>query len=193
MARTLTVDHILAAAEGIVDEGGPQALTMAAIAQAVGVRGPSLYSHVAGLDVIRAQMQARSMSALSSELQQAAMGRSGGDALRAMCDAFRTFALRHPNRYVMMTAAAVDRQLMFDASLGADSAVRAALRGFALDDDEVFAAEVALFATAHGFVSLQVSGVFAGGMDADGADRLYTEAIERFVASLEHQLHPTKP
>ncbi len=193
MARTLNAEQVIAAAERIVDDGGPQALTMAAIAQAVGVKGPSLYSHVAGLDAIRAQVQARSMAALSSELQDAAMGRSGGDALRAMCRSFRVFALSQPNRYLAMIQAPVDRQLLQEAAIGADRAVRAALRSFDLTEDETFGAEVTLFATAHGFVSLEVGGVFVGGLAAADADRLYDEAIERFVAALEHQPQPAVP
>lgn len=185
MARTLTIERVLAAAEGIIDDGGWEALTMAGVARTVGVKGPSLYTHVASLDVIAAQVQARSMTALSAALQDAAMGRIGGDALRAMCRTYRSFGLRFPHRYVLMTKAPIDRDLMRAASSGADRAVRAALRTFDLDDDDVFGAEVALFATAHGFMSLEVGGAFLGGLASDHADRLYEEAIERFVGALE--------
>ena len=127
------------------------------------------------------------MTTLSGELQVAAMGRVGADALRAMCEAFRSFALQHPNRYLAMTRPAIDRSLMAAASIGADAAVRAALRAFELTEDEVFDAEVALYATAHGFVSLEVGGVFGGSVDATQADHLYAEAIERFVSGVERR------
>ncbi len=160
---------------------------MAAIAASVGVKVPSLYNHVAGLDDIRARVQANAMADLSADLQQAAMGRSGGDALRAMCATLRTFALRRPNRYVAMTRAPVDRVLWFEAAAGADRAVRAALRSFELDEEDVFAALVSLFATAHGFMSLEIGGAFVDDLGAALAEQLYGEAVERFIASLEPQ------
>lgn len=44
----LTGDHVLAAARGLLAEGGLAALTMRALAARLGVRPNALYSHVAG-------------------------------------------------------------------------------------------------------------------------------------------------
>jgi AcrR family transcriptional regulator len=181
----LTPERVFAAAERIVDEHGWAGLTIASLAQQLGVRGPSLYTHVAGLDAIRAGVQARTMAALSLVLQDTAMGRSGADALRALCDAFRAFALAHPNRYLAMTQAPVDPVVFAEASAGADRAVRAALRGLGLSEADELSAEFGLFATAHGFVSLEIVGVFTSVADPGGADALYHEAIDRVVAALE--------
>ncbi len=191
--RSLTPERVFAAAERIVDAHGWAGLTIAALANELAVRGPSLYTHVAGLDAIRAGVQARTMAALSLVLQDAAMGRSGGDALRALCDAFRAFALAHPNRYLAMTQAPVDPEVFAAASVGADTAVRAALRGLGLSEHEELSAEFGLFATAHGFVSLEIIGVFTSVVAPDGAAALYREAVDRVVAALEQQQHPREP
>lgn len=152
--RTLDEEQVLAAAEALVDEIGWDALTMAALADRLDVRVPSLYSHVPSLESVRSELQQRAMAALGAELQAVAMGRSGEDALRAMADAFRSHALRHPHRYDGMTRRPVDRSGLQTAAAGADAALRAALRPFGLGEQPTFEAELSIFATAHGFVSL---------------------------------------
>jgi AcrR family transcriptional regulator len=183
--RALTREQVLSAAERVVDERGWGALTIAAVAQAVGVKGPSLYTHVAGLDTIRAEVQARTMAAMSLILQDAAMGRSGADALRAMCDAYRAFAHQFPNRYTAMTLVPVDMGLFVTQTAGAERALRAAMRAFDLTDDRATTAVIALFAAAHGVVSLEIGGVFVSGLDRAETDALYRDAVERVIASLE--------
>jgi AcrR family transcriptional regulator len=192
VVRRLTPEQVFVAAERIVDEHGWDGLTIAALAADLGVRGPSLYTHVAGLDAIRSGLQARTMAAMSLVLRDAAMGRSGGDAMRAMCAAFRAFALAHPNRYMAMTQAPVDPTVFIEASVGADAATRAALRAFDLDEAEVSSVQFGLYATAHGFVSLEIAGVFTSGLDPAGTEALYREAIDRVVAALEHR-HANQP
>lgn len=182
---TLSPEAVFAAAERIVDDHGWSGLTIAALAADLGVRGPSLYSHVAGLEEVRAAVQARTMEAMSDVLRDAAMGRTAGDALRTQCDAWRAFAKAHPNRYLAMTQAPVDPTVLLEASAGADVATRAALRAFDLDPEEETSAQFGLFATVHGFVSLEVAGVFTTHLPAPTTDVLFREAVGRVVQSLE--------
>jgi AcrR family transcriptional regulator len=184
--RTLDVQQILAAAERITDRDGWSGLTIAALATDLGVRGPSLYSHVSGLDEVRAGVQARTMAAISEALRDAAMGRTAGDALRAQCDAWRAFAKAHPKRYLAMTQAPVDADIFLESSAGADVASRAALRAFNLSREEEESAQFGLFATVHGFVSLEITAVFTNHLPDDTTDILFRQAVDRVVHSLEH-------
>jgi hypothetical protein len=136
---------------------------------------------------VRAAVQARTMATMSQVLRDAAMGRTGGDALREMCDAFRAFARAHPNRYTAMTQAPADPTVFMAASAGADAAVPAALRAFDLTEAEETSAGFGLFATAHGFVSLEIGGVFTTGLAPGVADTLYREAVDRVVGALEQR------
>ena len=188
MAREpVDIERVLTVAEQIVDDSGWDELTMAAVAHALHVKVPSLYSHVSGLAEIRARLQARTMVALGADLQEAAMGRTRADAVRALCGAYRAFALRHPNRYTAIMRASVDPQMQREASVGADRAVRASLRSFGFDEDAVFGFELALQATAHGFLSLELNGLLAFARDPLESERLYFESIERIIDALEHR------
>ncbi len=52
-------------------------------------------------------------------------------------------------------------------------------------EDEVFGFELALMATAHGFMSLEMGGLPAFTRDPVESERLYFEAIERIISALE--------
>jgi hypothetical protein len=116
------------------------------------------------------------------KLSRAAAGLSGEDALTAVATAYRGFATEHPGRYT-----ALER----GPALGADpdemqapvNAVIAALRGYGLTgDDEIHAVRV-IRAALHGFLSLELSGGFALGLDLE-------ETFARLVATLHRGLAP---
>ena len=101
----LDTEAVVAAAAGLADDVGLERLTLAGLAAALGIRTPSLYAHVDGLPDLRARMGARGARELATQLQLAAAGRSGADALRAVAGAYRAYAHAHPGRYAAMQAA----------------------------------------------------------------------------------------
>lgn len=64
-----------AAAEGL------EAVTLAHVADALGVRPPSLYNHVSGHDGLVRLIALRSMNELADAMRHAAVGRAGADGL----------------------------------------------------------------------------------------------------------------
>ena len=111
--------------------------TLGAVAAALGVRAPSLYNHVDGLDEIRRRLRVRAIDALGDALQRATVGRSGDEAVRTIARAYRAFALDHPGLY----AATVPSSEVADADVQQAGArvvetVVAALSGFDLDPDD---------------------------------------------------------
>src|SRR5689334_6717091 len=83
----------------MVDELGLEGLTLAALAERLGVRQPSLYKHIGGVADLRRALGTRAGAEVAAVLSRAAVGRSRGDAIRAMADAHRAWALAHPARY----------------------------------------------------------------------------------------------
>ena len=90
--KRLNRDAVLEAAELLVGQTGWRDLTMTALAAEVGIRVPSLYTHVDNADALRSAMQVRAHQQLSTRLQRAAMGRTGATALRALANVLREFA-----------------------------------------------------------------------------------------------------
>lgn len=184
--RGLTAADIVDAATSLVEAEGPGALTLTRVAQVVGVKPPSLYSHVSSLDALRRDVALAATCDLADRLGRAAMGRAGPEALAATAHAFRDFAREHPGLYELTAVARPDDTPFFDASLRAVEPVLAALRAYSLDDDQAVHAARTLRSALHGFVSLETSGGF--GLDVD-VDDSFAWLVETLAVSLE-TAHP---
>src|SRR5262249_32919784 len=95
----LDADAVVAAAAALADASGLQQLTLARLAAALGIRTPSLYAHIDGLDDLRARLGARGAGELAATLQLAAAGRARGDARRAVALAYREAAHAPPGAH----------------------------------------------------------------------------------------------
>src|SRR4051794_12744931 len=73
-------DAVVAAAIEIVDAEGMKALSLARLAQELGVRTPSLYSHVDGQRGLRRALWIATVDELGDVLRTSVLGRSGDDA-----------------------------------------------------------------------------------------------------------------
>jgi AcrR family transcriptional regulator len=161
-------------ASTIADAEGLEAVTLARVAAAAGVRAPSLYNHVAGRDDLLAGVALRGVRDLDAAMGAAAVGLAGDDALRAASRAYRAYAHAHPGRYAaaMRAPSAGDEQL---AAAAADTVatVTTLLRAWSLPEDEIVHAVRSVRAALHGFVALEAVNGFAMPVDREASfDRL---------------------
>ena len=166
----------------IADEIGLDRLTLAGVAERLGVRLPSLYKHIGGLDGLRRDLAVLAVRELAEALAAAAVGRAGGDALRAIADAYRGYARTHPGRYAATIRAPAAEDV--EHAVAAEAVLRtvfAVLAGYGLTGDDVVEATRALRAGLHGFVTLEAGGGF--GMPQD-VDRSFERLIDAFDATL---------
>lgn len=170
----LTRERVVERAAELVDDGGLPALSLAALAQAFGVRTPSLYNHVGGLDDLRGALRLRGLEALEVRLQRAAVGRARRDALVGVAHAYRAFAREHPGLYALtLRAGADERDGVRDAEAAAAAAGRivevvlSVLRGYGVEGDDALHATRALRSSLHGFVALERAGAFGLPLDLD--------------------------
>jgi AcrR family transcriptional regulator len=171
---------IVGAAAAIADSEGLEAVTLKGVAEAVGVRPPSLYAHIEGLDDLKRRLGARGASELATTVSHAVEGRSGYEALEALAVAYCEFARRHPGTYA---AAQRARELAEDpeAQAAGEAVVRvalAALRGYEVEGDDALQGVRLIRIALHGFVSLEAAGGFALALSLD-------ETFERLLALLD--------
>jgi AcrR family transcriptional regulator len=183
----LTPDRVVSEAERLADEVGLARLTLATLAGRLGVRQPSLYKHVDGLDGLRRSIAVRAKDELAGTLARAAVGRSRGDAIVALAGAYRRWALQHPGRYAAaQRAPAVGDTEDQAASDAVVCVVTDVLAGFDLRDDDAIDATRALRSALHGFVTLEADGGF--GLPADigrSFDRLVHGLVRAFTSWAE--------
>ena len=177
-----TLAEIVWAGRDLLESGGPEGLTMQAVALRVGVRAPSLYKRVRNREALVALVAEATLSELSARIDAAA----GGDddepraALRRMARAARDFARARPAGFRLLFAPGAD--LPFDtASLQAASApiVRVAVR-LAGEEYALHAART-FTAWLNGFVSMELAGAFRLGGDVEAA---FEFGLDRLASAL---------
>ncbi|GIH27128.1 TetR family transcriptional regulator [Acrocarpospora phusangensis] len=161
----LTAEIIVDLAMGIVDESGPEAVTLSAVAARAGVATPSLYKHVRNLAELTTLLSIRVMVELGDRAALSIAGRSGEQALRAFARSWREYAKDHPGRYAAMIQTArpeleKEGRRLVDLSL-------AALRAYGLEGPAAIHATRCMRAAVHGFITLELAGGFGLPVDID--------------------------
>jgi AcrR family transcriptional regulator len=157
----LTRDRVIAEAASVADEVGLDRLTLAAVAQRCGVSLPGLYKHVSGIHEVRRGISMLAVRDLTGTLAEAAAGVSGQDALRAISDAYRSYALAHPGRYAAsVIAPAPEDSEHNEIAARAYAVIVAALKEYHLDSEELIQAVRMWRATCHGLAALEAAGGF---------------------------------
>jgi AcrR family transcriptional regulator len=165
--RSARVAEIVEEAREILEREGPEGLTMRRLAEAMGIRAPSLYKHVESKEDLEALLMAEAFRGMGAELHGAIIGApkggSGTTALAELARVYRRWALAHPHLYRLTTGGPLPRERLPEG-LEAWTAepVVVAVGG---DPDRARAA----WAFAHGMTILELDGRFPPDVDLDAA------------------------
>jgi AcrR family transcriptional regulator len=181
--RGLDRAQVVDAAVAIADQEGLEAVTLARVAAALGVRSPSLYNHVDGRGGLIRGIAVRATRELATALRRAATGRSGADAIAAVAQAQRDYARAHPGRYAATVAAPAPGDTEHEeAAADAVDVLTAVLGMSGLEGDDVIHAARALRSAVHGFAALEASGGFGLAVDPDVSFRRLVDAVAAGLA-----------
>jgi AcrR family transcriptional regulator len=174
--RGITREDVIMAAADIADAAGLDAVTLASTAARLGIRSPSLYTHVEGLDGLRGLLALRAASVMAEALEESVRGRSGLAALRELAFGYRRFAKRHPGLYAATHRAVRpgEDDALYEA-LGAVARVPfRALAEAGFGTAQQVHLTRAFRSALHGFVDLERAGGF-------GLPESVEESFERMV------------
>jgi AcrR family transcriptional regulator len=178
----LDTASVVDAGAQLADSEGLDKLTLARLADRLGVRAPSLYAPVNGLADLRAQIGARGAAQMTTAVSEAATGRAGREALHAVADVYRHFAHEHPGQYAAMQRAPQDPDSDEAAAAGRAVEVFAAvLRGYGLEGDDAIHGVRLVRSALHGFVTLENDAGFAMPISLE-------ETYRRLIAMLDRGL-----
>jgi len=185
---------VAAAAADLADEIGLANVTMAQVAERLGVRTPSLYKHVGGQSDLTRRIGVIALNELADNLRDELQGRAQRDALAAAATTFRTFVTEHPGRYAATVR--LDTNGPGDPLVAAGARVvdslSAVLAGYGTPDCDAIHALRTMRSLLHGFAVLEAAGGFQ--MDTDVND-----SFTWLVGFLHHGLqaasgeHPRLP
>lgn len=114
--RTVKREDVVSAAMALLDEGGPDAVTLSNVANRLGLRTPSLYNHVAGSSdleqAVVLEVLERTGAEVLHSLEPDMPTRDPEGFLRAWAWRWRSYALRNPSHIKFLMAAPVDWSAM---------------------------------------------------------------------------------
>jgi len=180
VARSARGREVVAAGRQLLEEEGPEALTMRRLAERVGIRAPSLYKHLPDKAALEAAIIATGFEEAAATFEQAVEGAGEGpgdgrgegpgewqpagrgNALVALAAAYRRFALEHPHLYRLMNNGPLPREHL---PPGLENRTAAPLLRAAGSQ----ARARAVWAFAHGMVLLELDQRFPPDADLDAA------------------------
>ncbi|MEZ4503061.1 MAG: TetR/AcrR family transcriptional regulator [Dehalococcoidia bacterium] len=184
----LNREAILDAAERLADRDGYEALTLHAIAAAVGVRAPSLYHHVRGFDAIRRGLHLRGLAARADAFEVASRERDRRSLVAACAYAQRRAAQERPGVYAASQPSShtpdTDDELHAAGERALGYLVTAMGELGLVGDDALHAVRV-FRAAVHGFIELESLGAFGMGIDPDESFARLVEVLERGLTAAQ--------
>ena len=160
-ARSPRGRELVDTARALLDEEGPEALSMRRLAERVGIRAPSIYKHLPDKQALEAALISDAFEEVATLFAEAIAG--SADPLGSLAVAYRRFAAEHPHVYRLMTERPLPRERLTPGAEAA--AAQPVLDAVGGDVDTARAA----WAFAHGMTILELNGRFPPGADLDAA------------------------
>lgn len=178
-ARTST-DAIVVAARRILESGGLDSVTMRSVAEAVGVRGPSLYKRLPDRAALIRAIAASVVDDLSMTMSRATETGDPRADLRSAAADYRAFVRANPNGYRLLFTDLTDADPHASSLAALGAPIVDAMTRLVGPSDALEAART-FVAWAHGFTSMELAGGFRLGGDLDTA---YAFGIESILAGV---------
>lgn len=178
-------EAVIAAAADIADNGGWNEVTPSNVAARLGIKTPSLYNHISGLDDLRQKLAVHASRKLLDRLIDAAVGQSGKAAIVQVGIAYVQFVREHPGMYEATYRIGMPRPPEYEQI--AQDILRLLYRllePFRLTEEEAVHAIRGLRSLLHGFASLETVGGFRMAVDKD-------ISLKRIIAHYIDGFHPS--
>jgi AcrR family transcriptional regulator len=165
----LNTSEVVTAGAELADETGIGSVTLAALAERLGVKPPALYKHVESIGDLQRRIATLAMTEFGDALRDTLQGKSGGDAICALITAMQSYIAKHPGRYSAVNSQPLrgNNDPLFAATSRVIDSIRAVLSGYGIAPDELDHAIRTLRRTLHGYALLQAANAFHWNNDPD--------------------------
>lgn len=162
-------DTLILKAIEMVEVEGYEALSLAKLAGALGIKAPSLYNHVKSKTELLREINLYTMACLTTAMQEAAERADGDAAARvyALAVGYRIYAHAHPVLYDLAFTATVPGLHPEVAALEALALPLQDVMAALVGEDDALPALRGAWALLHGYVMLELTQNFRRGGDLD--------------------------
>jgi AcrR family transcriptional regulator len=154
---------IRSAARQILEQRGLEYVSMQAVADAVGVRPPSLYKHFADRAALLRALTEDALEDLKRSVEKAVRSVSRHENLERMAIAYRSFAKKNPGAYQLIFAPEAPNEETDLQARASSAALLLKILTEAIGPEKVLPSARTLVAFLHGFVLMEMNGLFRFG------------------------------
>lgn len=180
----LTKERVIEAAAQLIERAGAEDFSMRALAESLDVKTASLYNHVESMEALLADVCAYGLRLQRESELRAIEGRDGAEGIRALANAYRTFAKEHRELYrLTMRMAAACGERLSEVSRCIVEPFLLVLRHTSLTGSEKAHWQRVLRGLLHGFAAQEDAGFFAH--LPEDVDTSFDIAIQCYIDGLE--------
>lgn len=184
ISRDTLVEH----AWNIASREGVEALSLARIATALGVKAPSLYNHMKSKAELLKAVNELTIRRLFNELDRVNVSytsTNAHDCLLEVAEAYRTFAHTHPIPYTLAFATTDPAARPDPAELAARAIPYQRRIAMLCGENDSLTALRGLLALMHGYLMLEMHHQLQRGGDLAGT---YSQLVSRYLESWSRQV-----
>jgi AcrR family transcriptional regulator len=191
MPRRAGLDRavVVKSAAELINAEGLEALSLGRLAAQLGVQTPSLYNHIDGLPGLQRELALLNARALGDCLGNAAIGKSGAQALVALAQAYRTYIHDKPGVYLSGLRASLNQPVpdveLEQVEERLVNVVLVVMASLGLEGEDALHAVRGLRSVVHGFATLELAGGFGLPLDCDESFRRLLEMLVRGLQNAE--------
>lgn len=181
--RGLDAQTIMNAAAELAEQKGLENVSLLQVADKLGVKSPSLYNHLNGVQELSIGIAKLAVSRLEDAIRCAAVGRSKGEALMKIATAYRKYAKENPELYkAILRFPDYKDDNVQEAGHAVVRILYQVMEPYHYSEKETIHFVRGFRAALHGFVSLEEAGFFRG-TSAD-VNESYDQLVDRLISSL---------
>lgn len=160
--KGLNKEIIAKSAKEMIERDGVQQFSMRKLAEKLGVKTASLYTHIESMDALFTKIGLDALNEQKDCLMSAIGEKNGDAAIKAVAEGYRQFATEHMELYqfIMQMPSGDDEILKEAASVTAEPFMKV-LDDYHISDSQKMHWQRALRGLMHGFISEEQSGYFS--------------------------------
>lgn len=184
MSRTgISKEKIVDMAIYMVEENGIDELSLRGLAAQLNIKAASLYNHVEGISEIKTAVGLKAIGMLGGELEKASRGYERDDAIRAIAEAYRTFAKEHAQMYRMIIEVPESGDdILCQEWTRSIRPISNVIKQYKISDENVINLMRFFRSTMHGFVALEKHGFLKD--DSVDIENSFDEIITFIIGSI---------
>ena len=189
--KGLTKETVINAAVALIEKNGVASFSLRNLASALEIRVSSLYNHISGQNELLTEVGTRAVTLLTAMEEEAIAGKETDDALFALADAYRLFAVEHPELYRIIMGVHILRLTVLETEIKKIVApILTVLSGYGLPEDRQMHYQRILRSIMHGFYAHESTGGFTyTQIDRETSYRLAIQCVAGALNAERRQSH----